>query len=241
MPTTKCHILIAEDNRVNQQVAQDMVLLLGYTCKIVENGAEAIHALKGEVFHLVLMDGQMPVLDGYAATQMIRQGHAGEKNRTIPILATMAKSSRLDMAKCLEVGMNDSVSKPISFDLLELKIKQWLAPKQALIDDVALQRIRALEKQSSLPLLRQLVDIFAEDSTALIQKIYTAATAGDLKSVTASAHTLKSSAANLGALRLRELSEKIEEATSFNQEIAESIDLLAPELHSALVTLREKV
>lgn len=241
MPTTKCHILIAEDNRVNQQVAHDMVLLLGYTCKIVENGAEAIHALKAEDFHLILMDGQMPVLDGYTATQMIRSGHAGEKNRFIPILATMAKSSQVEIGKCFEVGMNDSVPKPISFETLELKMQQWLSTERTQIDDLALQRIRVLEKQSKLPVLRQLVNIFAEDSKILIQKIHDAATAGDLATVTASAHTLKSSAANLGALRLKELAEKIEAATSLSQEISEFIHLLAPELHSALITLREKI
>lgn len=114
-------ILLAEDNRTNQMVAQSMLRKLGYDVLLVENGQQAIDALKtDESIELVLMDCQMPVMDGYAASRHIRT-----QNNAIPIVAMTANALKGDREKCLEAGMDDYLAKPISLSSLREKLNKW--------------------------------------------------------------------------------------------------------------------
>jgi CheY-like chemotaxis protein len=117
-------ILVAEDNVVNQKVAQRHLAKLGVHADIVGNGHEALQALRQIRYDLVLMDCQMPDLDGYEATRMIRRGEAGNAN--VPIIAMTANAMHGDKERCLESGMDDYLAKPIRQKELVEVIERWL-------------------------------------------------------------------------------------------------------------------
>ncbi len=130
------HILIAEDNPVNQEVARSMLELLGCTADLANNGVAAVDAFSRNAYDLILMDCQMPLMDGYAATRIIRQRELaaqtaldrGSPNH-IPIVSLTAYAMEGDMAKSLAAGMDDHLSKPFSLDGLQAMLKRWLPSK----------------------------------------------------------------------------------------------------------------
>lgn len=128
-------ILLVEDNHTNQLVALDILKDAGLQARIANNGQEAIDCLANESsdkpFVCVIMDCQMPVLDGYKATQNIRAGKASEKYRDIPIIAMTANAMQGDKEKCLRVGMNDYLSKPIDPEQLLAKLLFWIVDEPA--------------------------------------------------------------------------------------------------------------
>ena len=118
-------LLVAEDNLVNQRVVQGMLKRLGYEADIVADGAEAVRLLGERSYDLVLMDCQMPVLDGYQATEAIRRAEAG--GRRVPIIALTANAMASDRERCLECGMDDFVSKPLKLQELGRVIERWIS------------------------------------------------------------------------------------------------------------------
>ena len=121
---SRASILIAEDNPVNQKVAIKMIERLGYKAEAVENGRKAVDAVTSKHYDLILMDCQMPVLDGFGATEAIRA--LDDSVRGIPIVALTADAMESDKERCLAVGMNDFISKPIDQDVLASTIERWL-------------------------------------------------------------------------------------------------------------------
>ncbi len=119
-------ILVADDHVINQRLAVLLLEKLGYQAEVVTNGEEALEALKTHRYQLVLMDCQMPVLDGYEATKAIRRSESALKH--IPIIAMTANAMKGDKEKCLEAGMNDYVPKPIVAEDLEAALSRWLRP-----------------------------------------------------------------------------------------------------------------
>ncbi len=123
-------ILVVEDNRINQIVTEDMLEDLGLECDFADNGEIALEKLRAAAdsspYTFVFMDCQMPVMNGYEATQHIRQGEAGEIYKDVPIVAMTANALKGDREKCLEVGMNDYVAKPLDIDAVETALKHWL-------------------------------------------------------------------------------------------------------------------
>lgn len=206
----KGYVLIAEDNRVNQKVIVEMMKLLGCRIRITEDGEQALTALRQEEFNLVLMDGQMPVMDGYDATRAIRSGLAGESNRLIPIIATTANAIQGDIEKCLAAGMNDYIGKPIAYDDLAFKVEKWMTRGKAIIDVSALRKLERLQGPGSENLLGEVILLFNDETPLALSQIRKSLDEGNLSGVVQIAHSLKSSAANLGAFRLRDLSERLE-------------------------------
>ncbi|WP_057832093.1 response regulator [Colwellia sp. TT2012] len=137
---SQCRLLLVEDNRINQEVARHILAEFGIVPDIAVNGLEALTFLnstrgqstKGQAtpdeapYDIILMDCQMPEMDGYQATAAIRQGDAGEKNKTVTIIAMTANAMKGDREKCLEAGMTDYLSKPIEPVKLKEKLKQYL-------------------------------------------------------------------------------------------------------------------
>jgi CheY-like chemotaxis protein len=119
-------ILLAEDNMVNQKVAVGLLRKLGYTCEVVGNGLEALRALEERCFDLVLMDCQMPECDGYETTRRVRQ-----LGLSVPIVAMTANAMAGDRERCLAVGMDDFLTKPVSPTTLARILEQWLGSKSA--------------------------------------------------------------------------------------------------------------
>jgi signal transduction histidine kinase/CheY-like chemotaxis protein/ligand-binding sensor domain-containing protein len=125
-------ILLVEDNHINQVIAECLLENIGLSADCVFNGIEAIESLKNATEHLpytlILMDCQMPEMDGYEATRQIRRGNAGKKNQVLPIIAMTANAMAGDREKCLESGMNDYITKPINEDQIYKKLSRWLTP-----------------------------------------------------------------------------------------------------------------
>ena len=120
---------MAEDNPTNQAVAVAMLKRLGYRVEAVANGGEAIKALSEIPYDLVLMDCQMPEIDGYEATRWIRSGDSGARNPDIPIIAMTAHAMTGDRERCLAAGMNDYLSKPVQPKGLEQTLARWLVSR----------------------------------------------------------------------------------------------------------------
>ena len=120
-------ILLAEDNVINQKVAQHMLKTLGYKADVVANGQEAVRALEMINYDLVLMDCMMPVLDGFEATAVIRDPVSGVLNHAVPIIAMTANAMKGDREKCLEAGMDDYLAKPVKKEQLGEMIQRWFS------------------------------------------------------------------------------------------------------------------
>jgi CheY-like chemotaxis protein/HPt (histidine-containing phosphotransfer) domain-containing protein len=120
------HVLLVEDNPVNRQVAQRLLALAGLTLDSAENGKEAVDRLAATRYDAVLMDCQMPVMDGYTATRQIRMHEAAHKLPRLPIIAMTANAMVGDREKCLASGMDDYLSKPLNRALLEDTLRRWL-------------------------------------------------------------------------------------------------------------------
>ena len=120
------HILLAEDSIINQQVALSILKKLGLRADAVADGAEAVRALEAIPYDLVLMDVQMPEMDGLVATRVIRDPQSAVRNHQVPIIAMTAHAMQGDLEKCLEAGMNDYVTKPVFPQALVEVLLKWL-------------------------------------------------------------------------------------------------------------------
>ncbi|PJF45899.1 MAG: hybrid sensor histidine kinase/response regulator, partial [Candidatus Thermofonsia Clade 3 bacterium] len=129
-------VLVAEDNAVNQQVALGILRRMGARAEVVGSGAESIEALRQAPYDIVLMDVQMPDMDGLEATQRIRSGEAGERCMHIPIIAMTAHALQSDRDRCLAAGMNDYVSKPVKPQELHQVLERWLAQTETHINQL---------------------------------------------------------------------------------------------------------
>jgi two-component system, sensor histidine kinase and response regulator len=206
-------ILVAEDNIVNQKVAKRMLEKIGCMADVVADGIEAVQALSTVPYDLVLMDCQMPEMDGFEATRQIRL-REGAGRHTI-IVAMTANALQGDRERCLESGMDDYISKPVRHTDLLTIVKQWMPLKKivtaesfesrSVIDDAAIIDARRLNELSAIggedepDLLRVLVMMYMNDSVKRIASIYTSLETGDMQKMTIAAHTLKGSSGNMGA------------------------------------------
>jgi CheY-like chemotaxis protein len=126
----KIHVLVVEDNRVNQIVAKNLLIEAGFTCDIAQNGIEACKAVRNTHYDIVLMDCQMPEMDGYEATDLIRNWEREYGKQRLPIIALTANATRDDVQKCLEAGMDAYCSKPINPLAVIRLIEEWYEKKK---------------------------------------------------------------------------------------------------------------
>lgn len=218
-------VLVAEDNPVNQQLI-DMVLKdFGCRCVLVNDGKKAVDELNSRAFDLVIMDCQMPVMDGFEATQIIReQGVQSSGGQSIPILALTANAMEGDKELCFEAGMDSYVSKPFSAEVLGEAIQKLLPQAEdaaagqsadseaVVIDQESLDRVRQMQREGQPDILTKLIDVYLASSPELIEKLQAALKENDLAAIELNVHTLKSSSANLGALDYSALCAEAEQA-----------------------------
>lgn len=208
------HILIAEDNLTNQKVVTAMLKSIGCTFEVAANGKEALKILTQEVFDMILMDGQMPELDGYETTLRIRAGEAGNSCRTIPIIAVTASAIKGDVERCLEVGMDDYISKPISQEDLTFRLKKWLGSRGRSFDPTKLRELDQLETDNMIGLAQEVVEIFIDSAPRIFKELKTALKGGDREGLTQIAHSFKSTCANVGAHRMKGINDRLERLSS---------------------------
>ena len=246
----RARALLAEDNGVNQVVARNMLKALGCDYLIVANGQEALEAIQREHFDIVLMDCQMPVMDGYAASRAIRiwqasqTGPDGQPPRT-PIVALTANALVGDAQLCLDAGMDDHLAKPYSRHQLATIMVRWLPaalvqsqpaasadsrataavapPRATMLDQAALDNIRALDDDGAV--LDEVLQMFLDEAPQQLLAIQQAHATGDAAEMGRVAHALKSSSLNVGAKSLGELCRRLERLGK-DGDLASSTDLV---------------
>ncbi|HEY1071123.1 ATP-binding protein [Thermomonas sp.] len=224
MPQRKTRVLLVEDNPVNLMVAQRLLQVLGVDCDAAGNGQAALEKLDGGDYDLVLMDCQMPVLDGYAATRRwreIEQERGAE--RRLPIVAMTANAMAGDRQKCLDAGMDDYLAKPVTRAELEQCVARWKGSNLAVPDTLPpaaqlAERSPPVLDGGVLGELREvlgaevdrIVAVYLEDAPRLIAQLERAAASNDPIALRVAAHTLKSSSANVGATTLADAARDLE-------------------------------
>ena len=207
----KAKILVVEDTRINQKVILNQLKLLGYTAECANNGREAVDRLNDRDFDIVLMDCQMPVLDGYAATQLLRQREGNDRHTTI--IGVTAYAMRGDREKCLAAGMDDYLSKPVAMEDLQETLERWDRPKRdrtaspspstrpktevpegQFIDWKHLEAVTGGDRGFQKDLLQS----FVEDTRDRLQEAREALDRRDTTALASSIHQIKGTSGNVG-------------------------------------------
>ena len=205
-PVTRGRVLVVEDNPVNQAVAEGMLARRGYGVDIAQNGREAVDTVFQAPYVAVLMDCQMPEMDGYQATEEIRRREGSDGH--VPIIAMTAHSLKGDRERCIAAGMDDYVPKPLQGEALDAALARCAAAPldgngDEAVDAETIERLRAeLEGIGRAGAVDGLVEEFVSSLGERVQEIRSALAKGDAEVVRESAHALKGAAATLGATRL---------------------------------------
>jgi PAS domain S-box-containing protein len=240
-----CRILVVEDNRVNQTIAVKMLMKLGFRAEAVGNGREALDALRQIPYDLIVMDCQMPEMDGYEATAIIRKS-ASLNRKDIPIVAMTANATKSDEERCLQAGMDDYMTKPVSVDSFKAVLTKWLSKPAARlavdcappagnrietpglldhsephIDRDMLASLRELNNDEDPEFFQKLIRNFLSDTTERVRGMRQAFTRSEMKQVQRDAHRLKGTCGNMGASYIGRLFGQLEtDAESADQESA---------------------
>jgi CheY-like chemotaxis protein len=263
----KARILLAEDNITNQQVALGILKKLGLSAEAVANGAEAVKALETIPYDLVLMDVQMPQMDGYEATRLIRQSQSAVLNHQVPIIAMTAHAMQGDREKCLAAGMNDYITKPVTPQSLGDVLEKWLPKDPAAKRDQPSAKTkghppgkpdrpgsgRVERRKGETPvfdkagmmsrlmddeeLALMVVEGFLDDIPQQIEALRGYLEAGDVHSAERQAHTMKGVSANVGGERLRDVASELEKAGKAGDLAV--ITTRLPELETQFAQLQE--
>jgi two-component system sensor histidine kinase/response regulator len=232
------NILVAEDNPVNQKLISEVLRIFDCEMTLVDNGKEAVAMNEKNQFDLILMDCQMPEMDGYQATKMIRSQElkSGAQERTM-IVALTANARKEDRDKCLACGMDDYISKPFTIKqvrdvILKLHLGEEISDDNSshsysaiedeivtsaasdddgLLDLKTLNGIRALQNPQSSNILEQLVEIYRNHAPELTKNLNLSIKEENCASIREFAHSLKSASGNIGARKIFELSAKLED------------------------------
>jgi CheY-like chemotaxis protein len=235
-PLLSGRVLVAEDNAVNQRLTVAQLAKLGIHADVVANGAEALVALAQLPYDAVLMDCQMPEMDGFQATHELRRREAAAHQRRMPVLAMTANAMDGDRERCLAAGMDDYVSKPVRIEALAAALGRWLpgaappATKPAPVDGSALQRLRAEIGDDQT--VNDIVRLFLTEAPGHCAAIAKAQAAGDAEQLRRASHKLRGSSQIMGAVRMAECCALLEALAKGNQ-LAETAELVA-ELRQAL-------
>jgi CheY-like chemotaxis protein/HPt (histidine-containing phosphotransfer) domain-containing protein/anti-sigma regulatory factor (Ser/Thr protein kinase) len=235
----KGHVLVVDDNEVNRVLAEELLHELGHTCDLVPGGREAVERVASRVYDVVLMDCQMPGMNGYQATHEIRELEVRLKRRT-PIIALTAHAVTGEAQRVKAAGMDDFLSKPVAPRLLESTLQKWMAatstgrlrsvPAHDLPDDSQVMTIRSIvpandgagqaltvdDPAAGEPVLgerrrsQRLIETFLRIVPEQVVELVQASSGSDLNAIRERAHKLKGSAASVGAMRMSKLCEAIQ-------------------------------
>jgi len=217
-------ILVAEDNPLNQKVISHLLELWGCSYLLVASGHEALAALREYKFSLILMDFQMPGLDGYEVTKIIRRSTS--LNNEIPVIALAANALQGDEQKCLQVGMNEFVTKPIDkrvlFEILRKYLGSSIESTSSLIDMTVITKLDKLDMVGESDIVVDLINSFTLTCSERLGRILHLYSQNEIAALSKEAHSLKSSARVLGAKRLADICQAIENLAHSNATMAPS-------------------
>ncbi len=226
-------ILVVEDNITNQIVAQGTLEKYGCEVELADNGLESLEAVKKEQYDLVFMDCQMPVMDGYEATENIRRLEQERGTRRVPIIALTAHALKGDRERCLAVGMDDYITKPFNEKQLASILFRWSSSQKGNhfqsvereeqkekvtdseyvhIDKNVIDNLVHILKDRRSDSLESLILVYLENGTDIVQKLPQFLANNDYENIWQSAHSLQSSSANFGASQLAALCMELEAA-----------------------------
>lgn len=228
-------ILIAEDNPVNQKVALLQLTTLGFNGHAVANGKEAVEAILSGQYDLVLMDCQMPEMDGFQATKTIRMGETQTGGR-IPIIAMTAHAMDGDRERCISAGMDDYISKPVDAKKLQKVVSKWMRKgaepekvvppvdkKDVVEDEIPTHtisedplNIARLQRTCGDDVAREILEVYVSAAETLLDSIDVERTKRDARAVESLAHQLQGSSAAIGAAEMQRLSTRLEEMAAQN-------------------------
>ncbi len=218
-PQRGARLLVAEDNEVNQKVAVRLLEKQGYRVDVADNGREALEACQRSRYDAVLMDGQMPGMDGFEATRRIREEEGGKRHT--PIIAMTASAMKGDRERCLEAGMDDYVSKPVTPESLAAVLKGWVKTpspvsedttaaspsSDELLDAVVIQSLMSVDEDGTL--MDEVVAVFLRIAPARLTALHKAAR-GNAVQLERTAHSFLGSCGNLGCRRMSDLCARLE-------------------------------
>jgi CheY-like chemotaxis protein len=223
-PSRIHRVLLVEDNAVNQEVARAMLQELGVAVVSAWSGEEALEKLAADRFEVVLMDCQMPKLDGYATTSRFREWEKENQRPRTPIVALTANALSGDAEKCFAAGMDRYLSKPFTSDQLyrvlescgsaSMRADSDAKSESAVLDQQALGRIRALHRPGGPNFFAKVVGLYFSSSLALTDAMRAAVTTNDAPAIREAAHALKSCSANVGAIAFAEMCKDVEMAAA---------------------------
>lgn len=248
-------ILLVEDNPTNQEVALGILETLGLKADVAGNGKVALEALSSKNYDLVLMDMQMPVMDGLEATREIRRPQSSTLNHQIPIIAMTANAMTGDRDRCLEAGMNDFVPKPIDIANLTQAMRRCLTTNRATPRDVAPKPfIAAPINTSAKPfdpagllarvqghkkIALRIAGVFVKDAPERLEELRRQLAESDAKSIQITAHTIKGMAANLSGELVRSIAAEMEQSAKAGDILLVEKRIL--ELEAAMKTLDQEI
>jgi CheY-like chemotaxis protein len=238
-------ILLVEDNVINQQVVVATLQKYGCMVDVANNGGEAINRYKTFQYDLIFMDCQMPVVDGFEATKIIRKYEKETGKERIPIVALTANALETDRQACLQSGMDDFVIKPIRLKMLPeifnrfvmeednpLKIKSEQSYVKSISDHIDQEIISELKKLLDHDQLLDVTKLFVEHVEERLEQLHKAVKQNDLTEVESISHSMKGSSANMGAILMSRMCNEIMESTqtgNLSDQINESLDQLEKE------------
>ena len=245
-PLAPLTILLAEDNMINQMFAIEILEQEGHTVIAVGNGQEALEVLAVQQVDAVLMDIQMPELDGLQATNLIRAGEVKGVDTRLPIIAMTAHALKGDKARFLAAGMDGYLSKPVSSEEIRAALSDVLRKRKQLEHPVAdnlmaLNEDWLLEKARGNRLfVKKLVHVFVTQQPEKVQEMLQAGRKGAMEALAFMAHTFKGGAATMGAELLKERSSLVERAAKAQNPLLalEQLAHLEHELETTLVAMR---
>jgi CheY-like chemotaxis protein len=230
-PTFRGHrILLVEDNPVNQRVAQHLLQKLGADVTLANNGADCLERLAESTYGVVLMDCQMPVMDGFTATRRIRESELQSGAKRLPIIALTANVMSEDRESCIAAGMDAHLGKPIAPAQLIDCLNRYLRPDvvRSEVDMKALREITGGDTEFE----RELVETFVTSGDRCLAEILAALRNNDFETIGKRAHALKGASANIHAPRLAAAASTLESAARKN--LRGEIDALVRELRERL-------
>jgi signal transduction histidine kinase/CheY-like chemotaxis protein/HPt (histidine-containing phosphotransfer) domain-containing protein len=249
------NVLVVEDNEINQKIVAARLKKMGFRLRVARNGQEALDAVEEFPFDLVLMDCQMPVMDGYEATEHIRS-HPDPSIAALPIIAMTANAMYGERERCLDAGMNDLVTKPFDDVQFLIALQRWLPTQTTenatpagavaeVFDREAFARVTGAEVGVHNALASELLELFISGTPAVVEAMNEGHRSQNLQTIRRAVHTLRSNAAYVGGIKLEPLCSALESAvvrtpveTQEVTRLVEGIQTAHAELVVALRTLK---